>query len=111
MLKRLKNKLGVLQLISLILTIISLTVILGIISEKAANWIVQITIMVSGIIFYTRPKTADNIIQLWNGLDNLVHWGLLAFEVGGLIYLFGFFLRTKEVELIIKDKNLKPTPQ
>lgn len=105
-----KDKLGTLQLWSLILTLATLLVILAIIDPSVAAWFLEAGAILSGIIFFGKPTMAGKLAQWWNNLAFVVHWGLIFLEVGGLVYLLGVFVKSKEVEFIIRDKNPKPTP-
>jgi|GEM_PF-3704002 hypothetical protein len=109
MLKRLRDKVRAVAVVSLAASLVSLLIVLAIVDSTIASWFLGLGTLIVSLIEKTKPEWLDFIILKWNSLATLTHWSLLFFEVAGLIYLVGYFFKNYHIKIVPNDSGTTST--
>lgn len=103
MLKRLRNKIKTVSLLSLSLTLLLILVILSVIDGGFAMGILAVALFIGSIFNHARPEWIDDFCLKWNNLTTVTHHSLLLFDIVGLLYIVVFFIKNYDIQIIPKN--------
>lgn len=105
MLKRLRNKIKTVSLLSLSLTLLLILVILSVIDGGFAMGILAVALFIGSIFNHIKPKWIDGFCLKWNNLAPVTHYSLLFLDAASLLYIVVFFIKNYEIQIVPKNFN------
>ncbi len=96
-------------LLSLSLSIVFILIVISVINPGFASSALAISLVVIGLVDRVRPEWLDIVCLKWSGMDRLVHWSLLFFEVSIILYIIFDFIKNFEIKIVHREQKTEPT--